>query len=250
MNLAGKRVLITGGTRGIGAAIALDVAKAGAHVAINGRQRDDDAERLLSRLQTLDHQAVLITADMAEPDEIERCVAEAAKQLGGVDVLIHSAGGPSPGSLAEVTPAQWRETFAVHVDAAYYLCRAALPWLKKNQEGAILLISSAAGIRGCPGALAYCTVKGAILQFTRALARDLADDNIRVNCLAPGIIRTRFHSGMTDEQQAHNLSQRIPLHREGTVEDVADAARLLLTNEFITGESIVIDGGMTMQIVR
>ena len=156
----------------------------------------------------------------------------------------------SPRFPIEDVPEQWRHTFAVHVDAAYYLCRSALPWMKANKEGVILLISSAAGIRGCPGAITYGTVKGAILQFTRALARDLADDNIRVNCLAPGIIRTRFHDAMTDDQQKHNLANRIPLHREGTVGDVAEAARLLVTNEFITGEAIVIDGGMTMQIVR
>jgi len=125
-----------------------------------------------------------------------------------------------------------------------------LPWLRKNDEASIVLISSAAAIRGCPGAVAYGTVKGAILQFTRMLARDLADDNIRVNCVSPGIIRTRFHQAMTPEQQKHNLANRIPLHREGTVEDVAEVVRLLVTNEFMTGESVTVDGGMTMQMVR
>ena len=114
----------------------------------------------------------------------------------------------------------------------------------------MLFISSAAGIRGCPGAITYGTVKGAIIQFTRALARELGDLNVRVNCLAPGIIRTRFHETMTAEQQKHNLANRITIHREGTVEDVAHAARTLVTNDFITGETLVIDGGMTMQIVR
>ncbi len=250
MQLAGKRVLISGGTRGIGAAIALDLAAGGADIAINGRQRDAEAEQTLAGIRAHDRRAVMICADMEEASDVERCVQEAGEQLGGLDVIIHSAGGPSPGSLENVTPEQWRQTFAVHVDAAYYLCRAALPWLRRNDEAVILLVSSAAGIRGCPGALAYCTVKGAILQFTRALARDLADDNIRVNCLAPGIIRTRFHERMTEDQKSHNLANRIPLHREGTVADVAAAARLLVTNEFITGESLVIDGGMTMQIVR
>ena len=250
MKLAGKRALITGGTKGIGAAIAIDLASGGANVAINARSVDDDAEKVLEQIKAYGNQGIAIAADMSKPDDVTRCVSEAADALGGIDVLVHSAGGPSGGSIEDVSPEQWRETFAVHVDAAYYLCRAALPLMKQNSEGAILTVSSAAGIRGCPGAITYGTVKAAILHFTRALARDLGDDNIRVNCLAPGIIRTRFHDAMTDEQKKHNLANRLPLHREGTVEDVAEAARLLITNEFMTGESIVIDGGMTMQIVR
>ena len=145
MNIQGKRVLITGGTKGIGAAIALDLAQRGADLIVNGRIQD---------------------------------------------------------------------------------------------------------IRGCPGAIAYGTVKGAVLQFTRMLARDLSDENIRVNCVNPGIIRTRFHEAMSADQQQHNLANRISLHREGTSEDVAEVVRLLITNEFMTGESVTVDGGMSMQIVR
>jgi NAD(P)-dependent dehydrogenase (short-subunit alcohol dehydrogenase family) len=107
-----------------------------------------------------------------------------------------------------------------------------------------------AGIRGVPNHIAYGTVKGAILQFTRCLARDEADNNIRVNCVAPGIIRTRFHDSMTPEAKAHNLAARIPLHREGTPEQVAEAVRGLITNDFITGELLVIDGGTSMQVCR
>lgn len=122
--------------------------------------------------------------------------------------------------------------------------------MRKNPEGAIILISSVAGLRGVPGHLAYATAKGAILQFTRSLARDEADRNIRVNCVAPGIIRTRFHDAMTPEAKTHNLAVRIPLHREGTPEQVADAVRALVTNDFITGETLVVDGGSSMQVCR
>lgn len=250
MKLQSKRALITGGTKGIGAAVALDLAKRGAHVAINGRHHDESMDAVQSAIEALDRKCVAITADMSKPEDVERCVSEAVTALGGIDILVHAAGGPSPGSIEDVSPQQWRETFAVHVDAAYFLCRYALPYLQTNGEAAIVLVSSAAAIRGCPGAITYGTVKGAVLQFTRALARDLAEDNIRVNCVAPGIIRTRFHDAMTDEQQKHNLANRLPLHREGTVEDVTEAVRLLVTNEFMTGETVVVDGGMTMQMVR
>jgi len=250
MHLTNKRALITGGTKGIGAAIAADLARGGCDVAINGRHEDADAAETKRLVTEAGRRCVVIVADVAQPEEAVRTVQEAANALGGVDILVHSAGGPSWGSIDECSPEQWRATFAVHVDAAYYLCRAALPLMRLNRDGAIVLVSSSAGIRGVPGAIAYATVKGAILQFTRSLARDVADDNIRVNCIAPGVIRTRFHEKMTPEAKAHNLAGRIPLHREGTAADVAEAVRLLVTNEFITGETIVIDGGMSMQICR
>jgi NAD(P)-dependent dehydrogenase (short-subunit alcohol dehydrogenase family) len=137
---------------------------------------------------------------------------------------------------------------AVHVDALFHLCKAAIPHLKRQAEGAIITIASSAAIRGVPGAIAYATAKGAVPQFTRCLARDLADFNIRVNCVAPGVIRTRFHDDMPPERKKLNLEQRIPLHREGTAEQVADVVGLLVTNDYLTGETIVIDGGLTSRI--
>lgn len=250
MELQAKRALITGGTLGIGAAIAVDLAAGGADVVINGRNDDALAQATLKKLEAHGGRCGLIVADMADGGAAERCVDEAVRVLGGLDILVHSAGGPSPGRIEEVTPEQWEQTFAVHVHATYRLCRRALPVMRQNTEGAIVLVSSVAGIRGCPSAIAYGTVKGAIVQFTRMLARDVADDNIRVNCVAPGIVRTRFHDSMSPEQQAHNLKNRIPLHREGTASDVAQAVRLLVTNDFITGETVVVDGGTSMQVTR
>jgi NAD(P)-dependent dehydrogenase (short-subunit alcohol dehydrogenase family) len=148
----------------------------------------------------------------------------------------------------DVTPEAWHYAFDVHVHGAFYLCRAAVPAIKLKREGAIILVSSVAGIRGVPGALAYTTVKGAVLEFTRSLARDLADDNIRVNCVAPGIIRTHFHDAMPEERRQYNMQYRIPLHREGRAEDVAQAIALLAQNDYITGECIVVDGGLTSRI--
>jgi NAD(P)-dependent dehydrogenase (short-subunit alcohol dehydrogenase family) len=245
-----KRALITGGTKGIGAAIALDLARQGCDVAINGRHQDADADATLRAIAAAGRKGTLIVADVAVAEEAARTVHEAANALDGIDILVHCAGGPSPGTIEQCPPDQWHATLAVHVDAAYYLCRAALPLMRPNRDGAIIFVSSVAGIRGIPGAIAYATVKGAILQFTRSLARDVADDNIRVNCVAPGVIRTRFHENMTPAAQAHNLAVRIPLHREGTPNDVAEVVRLLVSNQFITGETIVVDGGMSMQVSR
>jgi NAD(P)-dependent dehydrogenase (short-subunit alcohol dehydrogenase family) len=250
MKLEGKRALITGGTKGIGAAIAVDLAQQGADIAINARNEDETVAEVRGQIESAGRRCAFIQADMASPDEIETCVRRAADALGGLDILIHNAGGSCFGTIDQITPDDWNYTFAVHVDAAYHLCRHALPILRRNSAGVIILVSSVAGLRGCPGAIAYGTAKGAILQFTRMLARDVSDDNIRVNCVAPGVIRTRFHEKMTPEQKAHNLAVRIPLHREGTPQDVAEAVRLLVTSEFMTGETIVIDGGTSMQVVR
>ena len=164
-------------------------------------------------------------------------------------MLVHNAGGPSPGRIEDVSPAQWVRTIDLHINANFFLCQAALPHLRAHGEAAIITVSSTAGIRGVPGAIAYATAKGAIPQFTRALARDLGDDNIRVNCVAPGIVTTRFHDDMPAERRQFNLEHRVPLHREGTPQQVADVVALLVTNDYITGETYVIDGGLTSRIV-
>lgn len=250
MDLKGKRALVTGGTRGIGAAIAIDLARHGCDVAINARHEDGEAAATERQIVAAGRKCVILVGDVSKPEEAARTVRDAANALDGIDVLVHSAGGPSWGTIDKCEPDQWHATMDIHVNATYYLCRAALPLMRTNLAGAIILVSSVAGIRGVPNAISYATAKGAVLQFTRCLARDLADDNIRVNCVAPGIIRTRFHESMTAEAKAHNLANRIPLHREGTPEDVAEAVRLLVTNEFITGETIVVDGGTSMQVCR
>jgi NAD(P)-dependent dehydrogenase (short-subunit alcohol dehydrogenase family) len=121
--------------------------------------------------------------------------------------------------------------------------------MARHGEGAIILLGSAAGLRGCLGALAYGVAKGALPQFARALARELADQNIRVNCISPGIIRTPFQNHLTPEQVSINIRNRIPLHREGQPDDVAQLIESLIENDFVTGENFVIDGGMSMRIV-
>lgn len=248
MQLEGKVTLITGGTRGIGAATAVILAERGSDVAIVGRHDDEDAKHTKASIEAFGRRCLLILADMGKPQDATRCVEEANRRLGPVDVLIHSAGGGVPGGLLEVTPEVWHEAFNVHVHAIYYLCRAAIPMMRQKREGAIVLVSSVAGIRGVPFATAYQVVKGAVPQFARALAREFADDNIRVNAVVPGIIRTQFHAGMSAEQKKHNLDNRIPLHREGTPQQVGHLIAELVANDYITGESVAVDGGLTMRI--
>jgi len=248
MNISGKIAFVTGGTRGIGAATALALAREGADVAIVGRHSDKEAALTRDEIIAAGRRCEIIQADCGKPAEAARSVREAESLLGPIDVLVHSAGGAVNGGLFDLTPDAWQAAFDVHVHAIFYLCRAVIPAMRQKKEGAIILISSAAGVRGIVTNVAYQVVKGALPQFARALAREFANDNIRVNCVAPGVIRTAFHESMTDEQRRLNLDQRIPLHREGTAAQVADLVLTLVKNDYITGETMMIDGGLTMRI--
>ena len=248
MELSGTVALVTGGTKGIGASTAIALARRGANVAIVGRNADADAAATRKAIEALGRRCEMIVADCAQPGEATRSVEETAKKLGRLDVLVHSAGGPVNGKLFEISESDWSGAFDIHVHAVFHLCRAAIPLMKPRKEGAIVLVSSTAGLRAVHTNIAYQVVKGALPHFTRALAREFADDNIRVNCVAPGVVRTRFHAKMTEEQKKLNLEQRIPLHREGTPEQVASLITELVTNDYITGETFTIDGGLTMRI--
>ncbi len=249
MDLQGKVCLITGGTSGIGASTSLCLASKGALIVSVSRTGIDATHEIASNLNAIGANARFLEGDVADPTACRSFVEQVIKEFGRLDVLVHSAGGAVPGGLYEVTEQSWMNAFAVHVHSIFHLARAAAPHMAKRREGAIILLGSAAGLRGCSGALAYGVVKGALPQFARSLARELADENIRVNCVSPGIIRTPFQAHLTREQIDNNIQNRVPLHREGQPEEVAQLIVSLIENDFITGENFVIDGGMTMRIV-
>ena len=250
MTLQSKVCFITGGSSGIGAAAAREFARHGAEIVICGLPADQAlAQEVAADIAAMGRKVLAIAADVSDPEQADRAVAQALQEFGRLDVLLHCAGGAAPGGIFDVEPNTWYAAFDIHVHAIFHLVRAAAPSMARNGGGAILLISSAAGARGCAGAIAYGVVKGAIPQFTRALARELADQNIRVNCVSPGIIRTRFQNYLTPDQVRNNIQNRIPLHREGKPEDVAHALAALAENDFITGADVPIDGGMAMRMV-
>jgi NAD(P)-dependent dehydrogenase (short-subunit alcohol dehydrogenase family) len=242
-----EAAIITGGTRGIGNAIAAALARRGVSLVINGRKRDAEVDAAVSELTKITP-AVFVEGDAAEPAVAQRLADTARERFGRIDYVVPAAGGPNPGKVTDISSEQWMEAFRVHVHGVFHLFRACHPLLAAK-GGGVLLIGSVAGKRGCPSTVAYQTVKGALPQLARALARDHAHENIRVNVIEPGIIRTRFHAAMTPEAERNNLDNRIPLKRFGTPDNVATAALELLTNPFITGETLVIDGGMSMRMV-
>lgn len=249
MDLRGKVCLITGGTSGIGAATVLSLARRGAHIATASRNGPAHKSDCLSSIEANGAKVRFLKTDLSKPSACRTCVDEVIREFGRLDVLVHAAGGPMNGGLFSVTDEAWMSAFAIHVHSVFHLVRSAAPHMARQGAGAVILLGSAAGLRGCLGALAYGVAKGALPQFARSLARELADQNIRVNCVSPGVIRTPFHALLTPEQARNNIENRIPLHREGQPDEVAALITALIENEFITGENFVIDGGMTMRIV-
>ncbi|MEJ0103942.1 MAG: SDR family oxidoreductase [Bacteroidota bacterium] len=247
MELQNKIAIITGGTHGIGASTALKLAQQGAKIALIARNAGD--EQVKKEIEAMGISCLMITADLSQESECARAVNEVYNKFGEIHILVHSAGAAAPGSLMNGAREVWYQAFDIHLHAIFHLCRAVVPYMKKQKEGAIILLSSAAGLRGVKNSLAYAVVKGAIPQFARALAFELSDDNISVNCVSPGVIRTRFQDYLTPEQVSNNIKNRIPLHKEGSPDDVASIIQALIQSNFVTGENVVIDGGMTMRIV-
>lgn len=247
MTLKNKTIVLTGGTHGIGAATAIALAKLGANIALVARHAEDNKTMDMIRDAGVD--SIQLTADLSKAEACQEVIEKTVMHFGALHGLIHCAGTAAPGGLLTGAENVWYQAFDVHIHAVFHLCKAAVPYMKRGKEGTIILISSAAGLRGVKNALAYAVVKGALPQFARALAFELSDDNIRVNCVSPGIIRTRFQDYLTEEQINNNVNNRIPLHKEGSPEDVAAVITMLVQNPFITGENVVIDGGMTMRIV-
>lgn len=249
MEMNGKVALVTGGSRGIGAATAVALARDGADIAITSRSDGDEAAETAKAVEAAGRRCLRIKGDTALREDCERAVAETVEQLGRLDVIVHNAGGGVRGGIDdEDIEENWYYAFDVHVHAAFHLCRVGVPHIRPHGEGAIVLLASIAGLRGLVNVLPYSTVKGALYEMGRSLAAELAPDNIRVNCVSPGVIRTRFHENMSAEQKKQNEEYRIPLGREGTAEETAEAIRELVRNEYITGENLTIDGGLTMRM--
>jgi len=168
--------------------------------------------------------------------------------LGRLDIVFNNAGFGAFGKCEDVAEAIWQRALDTHLTGTFHVCRAAIPHLRRQSAGAIINMASVAGLGGFIGTIAYGGVKAGLIQFTRSLAWELGDDNIRVNSVSPGIIWTDFHEKMTPEKLEYNKRHRIPLHRTGKPEDVAQLVVSLVRNDFINGENVVIDGGMSMRL--
>ncbi|MCZ8518439.1 SDR family oxidoreductase [Paenibacillus mucilaginosus] len=246
MELKGKGALVTGGGTGIGRAVSLELARRGAAVAVNYSRSQAEAEDTVREILELGGRAVALRADVSKDAEVREMVAEAAEQLGRLDVLVNNASITRHIPLGDLEAAEeevWDELFAVNVKGMFYCARAAAPFLKSGGQGAIVNLGSIAGSTGLGSSLPYAVSKAAVHGLTRSLARALAPD-IRVCCVAPGAVETRWWAGR--EEQMRKLGGHLPLQRITTPDEVAKLVVSVLELESMTGQLLTIDGGQTM----
>lgn len=249
-NLNDKNILITGSSNGIGAAIALGVAKMGANVVINYYSSEQKAIELVNAIKNLGVSAIAIQADVSNENDVKRLLNETCSFFSGkLDVLINNAGNIFASSIVKnMELSLWEKTLNTNLTSTFLVSKYAIPLIEKSTNGKIINMSSVAACNGGgPGTTAYAASKAAIRAFSKGLAKELAP-NITVNCIAPGVINTRIHQTyVSDEQRIKNLS-RIPLHREGLTDDIVGAAIFLASDfsNYITGETIEINGGLYM----
>lgn len=242
------RVLITGASRGIGAAAARLFAQEGWDVVLNYNTSRDAAEQLAGELSGLGVQVVPIRADISDPAQAERLVREAEFSLGPLDAIVCNAGVALPQQLlTDTTPEAWRRLMSADLDGMFYVLRAAIPGLVRQKRGAIVTVSSMWGVVGGSCEAPYSAAKAGVIGLTKALAKELGPSNIRVNCVAPGVIATDMNGHLTPEDLAA-LKEETPLGRIGAPEEAAQAIAFLVSDRasFITGQVLSVDGGMVI----
>ena len=244
-DLTGKKALVTGATGGIGAGIARAFHKAGAEVAISGRQVDK-LEALAAELGERVH---VIPCDLADKAAVGKLIDEAAAKLGRVDILVNNAGLTKDNLFMVMKDEQWDDVIAVNLTSTFMLMRAATRHMLRSKTGygRIINISSVSGIVGNPGQGNYAASKAGMIGMTKSLAREVANRGITANCIAPGFITTAMTDVLNEKQKAE-ISQHIPAQRFGTPEDIAAAAVYLASAEagYMTGQTLHVNGGMAM----
>lgn len=239
-----KIALVTGSSRGIGRAIARELAREGWRVCINYRVRRDCAESLLEEITAFGGEAMVYGADVSRREEVNAMVAAIKANWGEVSLLVNNAGVAGQALFQDVTDELWHRYFSVNVDGAFHAIQAVLPPMLREHEGCIINVSSMWGLRGASCEVTYSCTKAALIAMSRSLALELAPTNIRVNCIAPGVIKTDMLDALPADVLPQ-LAEETPLRRLGTPEDIAHLAAFLASDKssFITGQVITADGG-------
>ena len=236
-----KSALLTGASRGIGAAAALSFARHGWQVVVNYLRSEEQALAVCRQINAAGGSALPVQADVSRPEQAKTLVETSVAAFGGLDALVCNAGIALPQMLlTDVTDDQWRSLFAADVDGVFYPVRAALPYFVRQKSGSIVTISSMWGQVGGSCEVAYSAAKGAVIAFTKALAKEVGPSGIRVNCVCPGVIQTEMNGHLSSED-LEALRLETPLETLGRPEDVcSEEAR------FITGQVIGVNGGMVI----
>jgi 3-oxoacyl-[acyl-carrier protein] reductase len=244
----GKVALVTGASRGIGRAIAVDLVKNGADAALVGRDRGALEETVAAcTAARADARCAVLTGDVADQSAVDGFVAETVSSLGRVDFAIANAGASMDALLLRLKPDVLDQMLSVNLKSAFYLCGAVAKPMMKQRSGSIVLMSSIVGVMGNAGQAAYAAAKAGLLGLTKSLAKELGSRNIRVNAVAPGLIETAMTEKMPDEAREYLLKQAA-LGRPGKPEDVSGVVTFLCSEAagYITGQTLVVDGGVLM----
>ncbi|ACM60257.1 3-oxoacyl-[acyl-carrier-protein] reductase [Caldicellulosiruptor bescii] len=245
--LKDKVALITGASRGIGRAIALKFAQNGANVVINYSSSQSQAENLKEEIEKIGTKTMIIKCDVSNPDEVNQMFSQVENEFGRLDILVNNAGITKDGLILRINEEDFDKVISINLKGAFLCARAAAKMMVKQRFGNIINISSVVGIAGNVGQANYAASKAGIIGLTKSLAKELASRNIRVNAIAPGFIKTDMTEVLSDKVKEAMLSS-IPLGRFGEADEIANVALFLASSlsSYITGQVIVVDGGMIM----
>lgn len=246
MLLKKKTVIISGAARGIGRAIAIELASEGANISFNFLKSSEEARTLEKEIKNFGVDVKSYQVDIKDYNAVKSWVDNTKELFGGIDIVINNAGIIKDKALALMEPDDWREVINTNLEGTFNLTRAAIVTFIKQKSGVIINIASVSGILGLPRQTNYSASKAGIIGFTKSLAREVASYNIRVNAIAPGFIETDMLKDLKEEYKSQIIKQ-IPLSRLGKPEEVAKVVKFLVSDDasYITGQTIIIDGGMS-----
>jgi 3-oxoacyl-[acyl-carrier protein] reductase len=249
IDLKGKVALITGASRGIGAAAAIRFAAAGADVIVNYNRAELEAARVVNKVRNLGTRAISVQADVSRFEEVERLFRRSVESFGKIDILVANAGVWKGGAIDKLTPQEYRETFEINVTGVFACCQEAAKLMKEQREGNIITVSSTAGQRGEPLHSHYAASKGAVISLTKALASELGPYGIRVNSVAPGWVDTDMAADpLRIPAELEKINSGIPLGRVASADDIAGPILFLASDlaRHITGEVLNVNGGSVL----
>jgi 3-oxoacyl-[acyl-carrier protein] reductase len=247
MQLKGEVALVTGGSRGIGKACSLALAKAGAEVVVNYVSNAKAAEETAEEIRRAGGMATVSQFDVGNPEQMQSAIEAILKEKKKISILVNNAGITRDGLMMRYSVEDWDSVLATNLRGAFLASQAVLRPMMKERKGSIIHISSIVGITGNAGQAAYCAAKAGLIGLAKSMARELAPRNIRVNAVAPGFIETDMTHELTPEQKETFL-KTIPLGRMGKPEEIAEAVVYLASpaSQYITGQTLVVDGGLGM----
>ncbi|CEP81680.1 3-oxoacyl-[acyl-carrier-protein] reductase [Paraclostridium sordellii] len=248
MDLNGKVALITGGSRGIGKAIAIKLASYKANIVINYTSNKEHALKVKEEIESYGVKSIVIKCDVSKSDEVNNMIEEVVKEFGQIDILVNNAGITRDGLLMRMKEEDFDSVIDINLKGVFNCTKSATKYMMKKRYGKIINISSVVGLIGNAGQANYCASKAGVIGLTKSSARELASRNINVNAIAPGFIDTDMTS-VLNENLKETMLKNIPQNRFGSSEDVANLVLFLVSDmsSYITGQIINVDGGMVMQ---